>query len=398
MATIQLGNTKVANKLLSYAEKRAEVMEGVNCPAEYAKAQFKATRELWGKNEGIQAHHVIQSFKPGEVTPEQANEIGQELAKEIAKGHEVVVYTHTDKEHIHNHIVINSVSFENGKKYQSSKKDLYNIREVSDRLCLERNLSVVKDKTAEIRYTQAEKALIEQGKHSWKDEIREKIDHEKKFSNSLEEFKQNMLEKHGIEVRERGKNITFINSEGKRVRGKKLGYAYEKESIKHEFEKQINGSQRRGNSYLPNEQARGSERAERVAEANERLERPNEKLHQNTYGQEFGTKDDIRPRDRQHQDYQQRSNERNDFDINEARKALERESRNVAKGFNKFTTRNEPKHKQSPAGNERDKQRNQRSFGKDNEQHEERVREHEQEKSREHKRNISKDIDHDLEL
>src|SRR5690606_29060662 len=124
---------------------------------------------------------------------------------------------------------------------------------------------------------------------------------------------------------------------------------------KHEFEKQINGSQRRGNSYLPNEQARGSERAERVAEANERLERPNEKLHQNTYGQEFGTKDDIRPRDRQHQDYQQRSNERNDFDINEARKALERESRDIAKGFNKFTTSNERKHQQSLTGNERDK-------------------------------------------
>ncbi|GAA3316231.1 hypothetical protein GCM10020331_012790 [Ectobacillus funiculus] len=111
------------------------------------------------KNEGIQAHHIIQSFKPGEVTPEQANEIGQELAKEIAKGHEAVVYTHTDKDHVHNHIIINSVNYENGRKYNASKEELYRIREVSDRLCQERNLSVVKGYTAPTRYTLAEKNL-----------------------------------------------------------------------------------------------------------------------------------------------------------------------------------------------------------------------------------------------
>ncbi|MFZ3591841.1 relaxase/mobilization nuclease domain-containing protein [Bacillus sp. DJP31] len=116
MATIKLGNTKVANKLISYAEKRAEERSGVDCSPEYAKAQFKATRELRGKNTGIQAHHVIQSFKPGEVDQAQANEIGKDLALKVAPGHEVVVYTHTDKEHIHNHIVINSVNYENGQK------------------------------------------------------------------------------------------------------------------------------------------------------------------------------------------------------------------------------------------------------------------------------------------
>lgn len=124
MATIQRSTTKVANKLLSYAEKRAEVLEGVNCPAEYAKAQMKATRELWGKNDGVQAHHVIQSFKPNELQPKQANEIGQQLAERFAKGHEAVVYTHTDKDHIHNHIVVNAVNVEDGKKYNASKEEL----------------------------------------------------------------------------------------------------------------------------------------------------------------------------------------------------------------------------------------------------------------------------------
>lgn len=273
MATIQLGRTQSANRLISYAEKRAEVREGVDCPSEYAKSQMNATRQIWGKTEGIQAHHVIQSFKPGEVTPEMANEIGRDLAKEIAKGHECVVYTHTDKEHIHNHIVINSVNYENGSKYQAHGKEaIERVRETSDRLCMERDLSVVKEKSAEVRYTQAEKSLVEQGKHSWKDEIRDKIDHEKKASKSYEEFKGNLLEKHGIEVRERGKNTTYINHEnGKRVRGNKLGEAYEKETIKHEFEKfkarEGERGQERGNSDLPNQQSRGSaEGVSRIAE------------------------------------------------------------------------------------------------------------------------------------
>lgn len=251
MATIQLGNTKVASRLISYAEKRSEVSSGLNCPSEYAKAQFKATRELWGKTEGIQAHHVIQSFKPGEVSPEEANEIGLALAKEIAGKHEVAVYTHTDKEHIHNHIVINAVSYEDGMKYQSSKKDLYTIREESDRLCLERGLSVVKEPTAAQRYHRAEYGLAKRGEMSWKDEIREVIDHERQHSKSYDELKHNLAEKYGIEVKERGKNISFKHPDMQKfVRGKTLGLAYERGTLENDFAKEraSEPSQERGTS------------------------------------------------------------------------------------------------------------------------------------------------------
>ncbi len=232
MATIQLGNTKVANKLISYAEKRAEERSGVDCPPEY--------RELWGKPDGIQAHHVIQSFKPGEVTARQANEIGQELARSISKGHEAIIYTHTDKEHIHNHIIINAVNFENGSKYQSSKKDLHRIREESDRLCLEQGLSVVLKREAPVRYTLAEKALLEKGKSSWKDDIRTKIEEARDATASYEEFKIYLSEKHNIEVRERGKTTTYYDhANNKRVRDNKLGSDYEREVIKDGFEKSV---------------------------------------------------------------------------------------------------------------------------------------------------------------
>jgi type IV secretory pathway VirD2 relaxase len=80
------------------------------------RSHFSTTRNLWGKNDDVQAHHVIQSFKPGETTSLQANKIGQKLAEKLAPDHEAVVYTHNDKHHIHNHIIINSVNIENGKK------------------------------------------------------------------------------------------------------------------------------------------------------------------------------------------------------------------------------------------------------------------------------------------
>src|SRR5699024_8877745 len=109
MTTIQLRTTGSASQLCNYAKKRAIEKDGYNLYIDYAKSQMKHTRQLFSKNDGIQAHHVIQSSKPDEVTPEKANQVGLELAKKLAPNHEVAVYTHDDTNHVHNHIVINSV-------------------------------------------------------------------------------------------------------------------------------------------------------------------------------------------------------------------------------------------------------------------------------------------------
>ncbi|MDH8823285.1 relaxase/mobilization nuclease domain-containing protein, partial [Staphylococcus warneri] len=132
MATTKLGNTKSASRAINYAEKRATEKSGLNCDVDYAKSAFKQTRALYGKEDGIQAHTIIQSFKPGEVTPEKCNQLGLELAEKIAPNHQVAVYTHTDKDHIHNHIVINSINLENGKKYQSNKQQRELIKQEND--------------------------------------------------------------------------------------------------------------------------------------------------------------------------------------------------------------------------------------------------------------------------
>lgn len=325
MATIQLGNTKVANKLISYAEKRAEEREGVDCPPEYAKAQFKATRELWGKTDGIQAHHVIQSFKPGEVSPEMANQIGQDLARKIAKGHETVVYTHTDKDHIHNHIVINAVSFEDGSKYQSSKKDLYNIREQSDCLCLERGLSVVKEPSAHTRYTLAEKSLLDKGKDSWKDEIRESIDHIKENAHSLEDLADKLKKEFDIEIKITNKNISFKHPDFEWfVRGTKLGLAYEKETLANEFERKTERGQERGNSDISDFTRAEREKTRGTDERDERIERSHEKLHHSSHGQRRDEPNDDGSRTIENQESQSRGSGKDDFDFDKARRHAEK--------------------------------------------------------------------------
>jgi type IV secretory pathway VirD2 relaxase len=176
MATTKLGNTKSASRAINYAEKRAEEKSGLNCDVDYAKSAFKQTRALYGKEDGIQAHTIIQSFKPGEVTPAQCNQLGLELAERVAPNHQVAIYTHTDKDHVHNHIVINSIDLETGKKYQSNKKQRELIKQQNDEVCRENGLNVTKRNTAKLRYTQAEKSLIEKGKYSWKDDLREQIE------------------------------------------------------------------------------------------------------------------------------------------------------------------------------------------------------------------------------
>lgn len=262
MATIQRGTAKVANKLISYAEKRAVVRDGVECSADFAKIQFKATREMWGKTDGIQAHHVIQSFKPNEITPEKANEIGAELAKKIAPGFEVAVYTHADKDHIHNHIVINSVNPETGKKYHAhGKEELFKIRAASDELCLENDLSVVKEHDSPVRYTLAEKALLEKGEISWKDEVRQAIDQSKNEVFSLPDLEKSLKDNFDIEMKLRGDTISFKHPDQKRfIRGKSLGFNYEREGLEHEFNRQI-------------ERERGTAKPEKLIKRNGRSER-----------------------------------------------------------------------------------------------------------------------------
>ena len=127
---------KTENKLLS----------GYNLTsADTAKDEMQATKEIWGKTGGRTYKHFVQSFAPDErITPEQAHEIAIQFAEQcpLFKGFEVLIATHKDREHIHTHFIVNSVSFEDGHKFQMKSTELQDMKDLSDKLCKERGFTV----------------------------------------------------------------------------------------------------------------------------------------------------------------------------------------------------------------------------------------------------------------
>ena len=116
----------------------------LNCDPGRECRQMLDTKRVYGKEDGVMYYHIIQSFKPGEVTPEQALEIATEFAKEHLPGYETVIGVHVDRAHIHAHLVFNSVNADTGEKYHSNAQSYYQqIRAASDRLCREHGLSVI---------------------------------------------------------------------------------------------------------------------------------------------------------------------------------------------------------------------------------------------------------------
>ena len=116
----------------------------LNCDPGRECRQMLDTKRVYGKEDGVMYYHIIQSFKPGEVTPEQALEIATEFAKEHLPGYETVIGVHVDRAHIHAHLVFNSVNADTGEKYHSNAQSYYQqIRATSDRLCREHGLSII---------------------------------------------------------------------------------------------------------------------------------------------------------------------------------------------------------------------------------------------------------------
>ena len=176
----------------------------LNCKEADAAAQFIETKRLWGKTNGRVCYHGYQSFGANEVTAETAHEIGVRLGKELwGDRFEVVIATHCNTGHYHNHFVINSVSLIDGKKFYNSRADYARMREVSDRLCREFSISVIENPGGcGKNYGQwlAEK----NGKPTYKGSIRADIDRAILGSTTERDFIRLMTEM-GYEFKTRGK-------------------------------------------------------------------------------------------------------------------------------------------------------------------------------------------------
>ena len=140
----------------------AQLVTGIHCRADHAWEDMRTVQERFGKTDGMVALHAYQSFREGEVTPEQCHEIGVALARKVwGKRFQVLVATHMNTDNLHNHFVINSVSYVDGKKYEQRRSQYAEFRETSDKLCREYGLSVVEQpKTKEpARYARMREAI-----------------------------------------------------------------------------------------------------------------------------------------------------------------------------------------------------------------------------------------------
>ena len=205
------------------------LVSSYGCTAETADIEFAWTRRHAidkGTNLG---RHLIQAFQPGEVTPEQAHEIGMELAKEIlGSKYEFVLTTHIDKNHVHNHLIFNAVSFTDHKHYHSNKRSYHYIRRTSDRLCKEHGLSVI------IPGQDKGKSYIEhqatQNGTSYKAKLKAAIDRLLPACSDLEELLRR-LQREGYEIK-RGKYISARAPDQERfTRLKTLGVDYTEEAL-----------------------------------------------------------------------------------------------------------------------------------------------------------------------
>lgn len=204
--------------------------------------EFLNDRIAFNQNDDILASHIVQSFHPSEnITPELAHKIGQELLERIAPDFKAVLVTHVDREHIHNHILVNSCSMLDGKKFYENKSHLNLIRKVSDELCLNNNLSII-EKDNKTKYAPLDQATMYAAKRgeSWKVQLVKDLDVALEECQSKNEF-INFFQTHDYGIRFTNKTITFKkNGEKKGIRADTLAKQFGQKYSKASIEKKLN--------------------------------------------------------------------------------------------------------------------------------------------------------------
>lgn len=195
-------------------ETHQQFVTGINCLPATARDEMQAVKRRFGKEDGVIAYHGYQSFAPGEADPKTAHEIGIRLAKELwGEKYQVVVATHLDKEnHLHNHFVVNTVSFVDGIRYHRTGKDYHDMQVASDNLCREYGLSVIEN----IQYGKSKQygewRAEQEQRPTWRGFIKADIDEAIRMSLTEKQFFRHLEEK-GYEIK-MGKDIS-VRPQGK---------------------------------------------------------------------------------------------------------------------------------------------------------------------------------------
>ena len=255
---------------------KRQLVSGINCDGANSFREFMATKKVYGKADGIFFYQYAQSFSPTEkLTPEQAHEISMEFAEKAWPGQEVLVATHCDANHLHSHFVINSVSFESGKKLRQSPSTLRQLRALSDEICLAHGLSVLTPYENGGRRISNREYRARMRGSSWKQKLAEDIEKSMEYSGSRDEFVRAMsILGYRMTWTDERKYLTFHCPNGRSCRDKSLSdEKYMKENIENELyfrensdgvseEKQLTGWEESREFYEQNLRERALARAE----------------------------------------------------------------------------------------------------------------------------------------
>lgn len=240
MAIIKFTNSKSSlARLVSYliqpSKTEMSLISGKDCVPESSLKEMIASKRMFGKTSGRQYIHLVQSFpKDEQVTHQQAHTIALKVAERF-EGFQVLLATHNDRDHVHNHFLINSVNFETGKKWQQSKSEMNDVKDFSDELCQAAGLSIIEHK-GNLNMSRGEYKAAEAG-DSWKWLLISAVDLALKQSKTKEDFIEHMnLHGYAVNWSESRKYITYTTPDGFKCRDKKLqSPKYTKEEIEHVF-------------------------------------------------------------------------------------------------------------------------------------------------------------------
>ena len=226
----------------------ARLCTGLNCSADTAFHEMQFTKQLFRKKGGRTFLHFIQSFSQDEdITPEEAHQVAFELAENFSYfiGHEVLIATHRDKNHIHTHFVVNSVNCENGKKFQMDRKGLQEMKDLSDSLCKKHGLSICEKgqkKSPHMSYSMDKYQLLqkaEQGKvKSYVLDTATTVQECMEQAASKDDFIARMKQKgYSVQWTDTRKYVTFQDADGNKVRNSNLEKTFGMPVSKEQLEK-----------------------------------------------------------------------------------------------------------------------------------------------------------------
>lgn len=263
MAYVKILRNRNVVALESYLFKGRESddpLELNGCTEGFISEQFIGTQMHFGEKKYFDAIHIIQSFEgedSSKLSPEEYTRVGRKMAEDLFPGHEFCVVTHTDEAHVHNHIILNPVHSDTGKRIHNKTKVLYDLRDKSDELCLEKGLSII-EKQSKKTWEKTPEHVREMNKKSgfsWVLDLKEKADFARTIATSFDEY-AGILNQFGIQVRVENKTVGYFYPGKRQKRGDTygLGEKYTKSGLIAQFKENYQKFESVGLKKTPIEQ------------------------------------------------------------------------------------------------------------------------------------------------